>query len=296
MSIVRSAVKPFPGPIPPTQTPDGLVDAATYRLPDGTYPERDRMNPVERMAMHRVYTEIAGLSASEVVQIAIWPMRIAELAKLRGRGSAILYNTLSLKNHRRYEPVRALLVDYLRQVAIARGYAELGAIIDRAALAHLIEAKPGAERSPQPLPAPGRRDEALELPATPPWRPTPGRRTGGSPIERLALEILREHLPALPASIVVQHAFGPVPLAEWAKRQNSTEGALYNMLRFQNQFAYPALRRALAEYLGVSVFALDWLIEARRPAEPIKVGLHRAPPVQPTRAPALAVQATFDLR
>lgn len=300
--MVRPAHPPFPGPIPPIVTPDGLVDDTTYRLADGSFPDRDGTNPVERMALHRISADVAALTASEIVQIALWPTRITELAKLRERSSAILYNTLSLANRRRYEPVRKIFVEYLRTVAIARGFPEVAATIDGAALAHLIEAERVALRDPRPLPAPGRRDQPLPLPAARPFDPADRRRAGHNPIERLALTLLREHLPAQPASIVVQHALGPLYLAEWAARNGTTEGVVYNMLGHRNQFAHPALRRALAQFLGVSVFALDWLIEARRTPEPFKVGLSLAPSASTMTAarsrqtPALAaVQETFDL-
>lgn len=301
--MVRSAQKLFPGPIPPIETPDGLIDEATYRRSDGSFPERDGTNPVERMALHRVVDEMAALTASEVVQIAIWPLRITELARLHDRSSGILYNTLSFANGRPYEPVRKLLVAYLQAVGIARGFPEFAASIDRAALCHLIKAERAERRRGRPLPAPGRRDRLLELPAPEPFDPAESRRTGNSPVERLALSILRQLLPALPASLVVQHALGDLDLAVWAERNGTSGTIVYNMLGFQHQFRYPALRRALADYLGVSVFALDWLIEARRPLEPFKVGLHRAPrtasrtgaSAPALRTPPLAAQGTLDL-
>jgi hypothetical protein len=249
--------------------PDGLVDDGTYRLASGDLPPRDGRNPLERLALHRANLDLAALPAPVVVQLAVWPNMVASLARESGRSPAMFYNALSRGNGRPYHPVRQLFVDYLRQLAEADEPA-LVETITKLAVDHLIDARPAQHHGDRPIAAPGRRDEPLVPPAHAGWDPAapPPVRDGGNPIERMALAALHRNIAAMPASEVAQLVLWPSSLAGWAKAAGLEQGAVYNAFAWRNGWAYAKIRAGFAELCGVSVFAVDALIEAPRPPAP----------------------------
>lgn len=86
--------------------------------------ERDGHNPVERRGLHRVYREIPSLPASPVVQLALWPERLADWAKSQHVDASVVYNCLA--GHKPYHRVRRMLA---RRLGVGKG--ALDALIDR---------------------------------------------------------------------------------------------------------------------------------------------------------------------
>ncbi|HEV2132481.1 MAG TPA: hypothetical protein VGR27_15305 [Longimicrobiaceae bacterium] len=107
-----------------------------YRLRDGS-------NPIERKAVYRAQLEIRSMPASLVVQIALWPDKLADWAKETAIAPSVVYNMLA--NVKPYHRVRTLLARRLN--------------VPKQELDHLIEAprpEPLAKLPPEPpeLPAP----------------------------------------------------------------------------------------------------------------------------------------------
>jgi hypothetical protein len=69
--------------------------------------ERDGTNPIERKAVYRAQLEIGSMPASLVVQIALWPDKLADWAKESGIAPAVVYNMLA--GVKPYHRVRSLL-------------------------------------------------------------------------------------------------------------------------------------------------------------------------------------------
>jgi hypothetical protein len=70
-------------------------------------PERDGTNAIERKAVYRAQLEIRSMPASLVVQIALWPDKLADWAKETGIAPAVVYNMLA--GVKPYHRVRTLL-------------------------------------------------------------------------------------------------------------------------------------------------------------------------------------------
>lgn len=87
-------------------------------------------------------------------------------------------------------------------------------------------------------------------------------RTGYNPIELMAIWNLVHEAAAMPASIIVQIALWPDKLADWAEAEGIDSSVVYNMLAGIKP--YRATRERLAARLGVSVEALDALIDQQR--------------------------------
>ncbi|CAN5889251.1 MAG: hypothetical protein H0W11_09315 [Gemmatimonadetes bacterium] len=109
---------------------------ARYRLRDGS-------NPIERKAVYRAQLEIRSMPASLVVQIALWPDKLADWAKETAIAPSVVYNMLA--NVKPYHRVRTLLARRLN--------------VPKQELDHLIEAP-----RPEPL---------AKLPPEPPELPNP---------------------------------------------------------------------------------------------------------------------------
>src|SRR4051812_20402345 len=88
-------------------------------------------------------------------------------------------------------------------------------------------------------------------------------RSGQNAIERLAVDVVRREIAAMPASLVVQLALWPDEVAGWAREIRASESLVYNMLAARKPYA--RTRALLAERLGASLAVVDHLIEARRP-------------------------------
>src|SRR5438067_3274821 len=96
-----------------------------------------------------------------------------------------------------------------------------------------------------------------QLPAT-----TRRERDGHNAIERLAVEVVRREIAAMPASLVVQLALWPDEVAAWAREIRASESLVYNMLAGRKPYA--RTRMQLAERLDVGIGVVDHLIESRR--------------------------------
>jgi hypothetical protein len=271
----------------PTTTPDGATDDTTYRRPDGDVPLRDGSNPLERMALYRAGLDVGAFPATLVVQLAMWPNQVVTLARQAGRSPAMFYNALTRANGRPYHSVRRIFVGYLR--SIARQHGSDPDPVTKQAIDHLLDARPAEHHGESPIAAPGRRDEPVPLPPAAAWdesRP-PVVRDGSNPIERMALAALHRFVAAMPASEIVQLVLWPSSLAQWAREAELEAGAVYNTLAWRNQWAYKRIRTALADRAGVSVFAVDALIEAPR---------REAPPAGAwTPEPDASVQGTLPM-
>ena len=69
--------------------------------------ERTGASPIERRAVYRAQLEIQAMPASLVVQIALWPDKLADWAKEMEITPAVVYNMLA--NVKPYHRVRGLL-------------------------------------------------------------------------------------------------------------------------------------------------------------------------------------------
>lgn len=98
--------------------------------------ERDGSNPIERKAVYRTQVEIQSMPAWRVVQIALWPAKLADWADEMGIAPAVVYNMLAGKPYHR---VRTLLARRLN--------------VYKESLNHLIDARrpePRAKLPPEP--------------------------------------------------------------------------------------------------------------------------------------------------
>jgi hypothetical protein len=111
--------------------------------------ERDGSNPIERKALYRAHVEMRSMAPSLVVQIALWPDKLADWARETGVAASVVYNMLA--GVKPYHRVRALLARRLD--------------VPKEVLDHLIDAprpEPRAKLPPDPPP------DAPPLPAAPP--------------------------------------------------------------------------------------------------------------------------------
>lgn len=221
------------------------IDPAT-----GNWPLRDGTNSIERMAAHRVIENISALPASMVVQLLLWPAKLATFADRIGRSSAMVYNTLNKSVGRPYRPVRRSLATRLD--------------VPLEAINHLIDATPAPPSSLIPTtPEPTWKPEAPQRPAFDFSMP-PAVRDGTNPLECHAILAFLANLPSLDASTVVQFALWPANLNQFAAALKRDPGHLYHMLHYRHGLTYARDRRSLARALAVSVPALAQLIEAPR--------------------------------
>jgi hypothetical protein len=110
----------------------------------GPFPlrERDGSNAIERKAVYRAQVEIRSMPASLVVQIALWPDKLADWAKETAVAPAVVYNMLA--GVKPYHRVRTLLARRLD--------------VPKRVLDHLIDAprpEPLAKIPPDPPADPG---------------------------------------------------------------------------------------------------------------------------------------------
>ncbi len=135
---------------------------------------RDGSNPIERKAVYRAQLEIKSMPASLVVQIALWPDKLADWAKEMAIAPSVVYNMLA--NVKPYHRVRTLLA---RRLDVAKG------VLD-----HLIEAprpEPLAKLPPEPPPTDPLEPQAPPAPplAQPePLAAAPTAATGGAAAQR----------------------------------------------------------------------------------------------------------------
>lgn len=141
------------------------VEVAPYSDALLKQPERDGSNPIERKAVYRTQVEIQSMPASLVVQIALWPDKLADWADEMGIAPAVVYNMLA--GVKPYHRVRTLLARRLN--------------VYKESLDHLVDARrpePRAKLPPDPpqmlaLPAPRQAPPAAPAPSGPDRRSVP---------------------------------------------------------------------------------------------------------------------------
>lgn len=211
--------------------------------------ERIAADPIVRTAVENIHRHIAALSASEVVQLVLFPESIAAWSAGAGVDESQVANLF--RRHRTYVRLRSLLAERLGVPVML--------------LAHLIDADPAVP--------PSRRPAALAeilaqagIPSGDPrppidWRspPYPSYREGTNPLERLALANLTVVVPAMPASRIVGFALWPESLAGFAARSKRFSlGALLTTLSGMRRS--DTIEAALARRLGVRQAELDTFI------------------------------------
>lgn len=218
--------------------------------------ERGDADPVLRAAVDNVTRNVGALSASEIVQLVLYPQPLAAWAEGAGVDESQVANLF--RRHRRYARVRQLLTERLGMPLLV--------------LAHLIDAAPAApttHRSPAHMEV--LRAAGLATPDERPpidWRapPYPPYREGTNPLERLALANLAGGVASMPTSRIVGYALWPESLAGFAARSGRfTLGQLLTTLSGLRRA--DAIETALARRLNVSRGVLDrFIASAKREA------------------------------
>jgi len=215
--------------------------------------ERSSEDPIVRAAVENVTRHIAALSASEVVQLVLYPETLVAWAKGAGVDDSQVANLF--RRHRRYTRLRVLLA------------ARLGVPI--AVLDHLIDATPEVPAAKRPaayaavLAESGLADWARRAPIDWGSPPYPRHRDGTNPLERLALAVLPGAVPSMPSSRIVGYALWPETLAAFAARaQRFTLDQLLTTLSGLRRSA--SIETALARRLRVTHRALDAFIRAEK--------------------------------
>lgn len=222
--------------------------------------ERTAADPIVRLAVENIHRHIAALSASEVVQLVLFPESIAAWSAGAGVDESQVANLF--RRHRTYVRLRSLLAERLG--------------VPVTILAHLIDADPAVPPSRRPaaiaeiLAQAGIPQGDVRPPID--WRapPYPGYREGTNPLERLALANLSVVVPAMPASRIVGYAIWPESLAGFAARSKRfTLGALLTALSGMRRS--DGIEGALARRLGVRQVELDGFIGStkRDPLTPV---------------------------
>jgi hypothetical protein len=215
---------------------------------------RSGEHPIIRAAFTNVVRNVAALSASEIVQLVLWPDNLAAWSRTVGEDDSQLSNMF--RRHRAYTRLRRRLAERLD--------------VPVSVLDHLIEATPALPMSRR---APA-QDEVLAdagvapfIPRPPiDWSapPYPRYREGTNPLERLALRRLSLEILAMPTSRIVGYALWPDSLAAWADR--SKRFSLSQVLTsLSGARRYPYVDAALARRLGVRVVTLDEFIRSTKP-------------------------------
>jgi hypothetical protein len=218
--------------------------------------ERGDADPVLRAAVDNVTRNVAALSASEIVQLVLYPQPLAGWAEGAGVDESQVANLF--RRHRRYARVRQLLAERLGVPLLV-----LGHLIDAA------PAPPSTHRSAAH--AEVLRAAGLSVPDERPpidWRepPYPTYREGTNPLERLALASLAAGVASMPSSRIVGYALWPESLAGFAARSGRfTLGQLLTALSGLRRS--DSIETALARRLNVSRGVLDrFIASAKREA------------------------------
>jgi hypothetical protein len=215
--------------------------------------ERRSGDPIVRVATGNVAANLAALSASEVLQLALFPDTLTAWAGRAGRTSAQVFNML-----RRTRPYAQLRIALAERLEVPVGLVN-----------HLIDAEPAppvahrlADRA-RVLTEAGLPAERIERePIAWDRPPYPLYRDGANPLERLALTRLRTEAPAMPGTMLVSLALFPDTIASWARREGYHFDRVLSSLSGTRRFGY--LDAALARRLGVTPQALDAFIRAAR--------------------------------
>ena len=223
------------GPLVQEGGPGSSRPAGAVRAPD---------DPVIRAAIRNVEANLAALSASEIVQLVLFPSSLSGWAAEADVDEAQVGNLL--RHYRPYVALRAALAERLG--------------VTQAILVHLIEARRALPASKR-LPDAERvlRDAGIDW-ARPPY---PLVRDGTNPLEQLALRRLELDAPAMPASRVVGLALWPETLAGWARAHGRC--SLSNVLAcLGGVLRHDYILDGIARRLDVSRTALDRFIAAEK--------------------------------
>jgi hypothetical protein len=223
--------------------------------------ERTPADPIVRAAVENIHRHVAALSASEVVQLVLFPDSFAAWSAGAGVDESQVANLF--RRHRTYVRLRARLADRLG--------------VPVTILAHLIDADPSVPASRRPpgfaeiMHAAGIRPIDERPPID--WRapPYPPYREGTNPLERLALANLSVVVAAMPASRIVSYALWPESLAGFSARSKRfTLGSLLTTLSGMRRS--DAIETAVSRRLGVTRRELDAFIESSK-RDPMAVAL-----------------------
>ncbi len=215
--------------------------------------ERSLDDPIVRSAVDNVERHIAALSASEVVQLVMYPESLAAWAGGAGVDDSQVANLF--RRHRRYNRVRVLLATRLG-VPIA----VLDHLIDAPAAVPAAKRPPGYEAILSDAGLSGWGKRAPIDWGAPPY---PRHRDGTSPLERLALAVLPLAAPSMPASRIIGYALWPESLAAFAARaQRFTLDQLLTTVSGLRRS--DSIETALARRLRVTHRTLDAFIRAEK--------------------------------
>lgn len=219
--------------------------------------ERRTEDPIIQAAIRNVEANIAAFTASEVVQLALFPSSIAEWAATTDWGVGQVTNML--RRHRPYVAIRQ---------ALAERFAIAPTVLSR--LIDTRPAQPTSERVPplqqrsrvatdaQPSDTDGLPDSDTVVVAS-----VGRRRDGTNPLEQIALERMRREAPAMPPSRIVGYALYPESLASWSIRLGRFP-LDYLLACLGNVHRSTQIEVALARRLNVSVASLDHFIRGRK--------------------------------
>jgi hypothetical protein len=219
------------------------------RPPTGRGGDRSATDPIVAAAVDNVRRQVASLSASEVVQLVLYPEPTAGWAQGVGVDESQVANLF--RRHRTYARVRLMLAERLG--------------VPLAVLGHLVDGAPAVSAARRPaahaeiLRAAGFDPEAPRPPIDWAKPPYPSYRDGTNPLERLAVANLAATAPSMPGSRLVGLAIWPESLAGFAARSGRfTLGQLLTVLSGLRRADY--IETALARRLHVSRGSLDRFI------------------------------------
>jgi hypothetical protein len=233
----------------------GAMGEPAAIAPPRTHLETVRLSsdPIVGMAIENVRRNLAALSASEVVQLVLFPEPLSGWAESAGVDESQVANLF--RRHRRYRRLRELLA------------ARLGVPIG--VLSHLIDAAPAVAVAKRPagydaiLAESGLGGWAKRAPIDWSAPPYPSHRDGSNPLERLALASLASSATAMPASRVIGYALWPESLAAFATRSGRfTLDQLLTTLSGLRRS--DAIETALARRLRVTHATLDAFIRGTK--------------------------------
>jgi hypothetical protein len=215
--------------------------------------ERGLDDPIGRAAIENVERHIAALSASEVVQLVMYPESLAAWASGAGVDDSQVANLF--RRHRRYSRLRTLLA-----TRVGMPISVLDHLIDAVVAVPAAKRPPGYEAvlTQAGLGQWGKRP-AIDWGAP----PYPLYRDGTNPLERLALVVLPLAAPSMPASRIIGYALWPESLAAFAARaQRFTLDQLLTTLSGLRRS--DSIETSLARRLRVTHRTLDTFIRAEK--------------------------------
>ncbi len=217
--------------------------------------DRTHSDPVVRAAVGAVTANIGAMSASDVVQLALFPQSLSEWATDAGVHAAQVVNLL-----RRLRPYVRLRLGLAQRLGVPV-----------AVVSHLIDAtpkRPVSERMPgreEILTTAGIADMAVRTPIDWSAPPYPPYREATNPIERIAVERMRLEAPAMPASRLVRYALFPDTIATWARRERLSIDVVLGAIGGARRS--PRIEAMLAHRLGVTRDAFaEFVMGTRREA------------------------------